>query len=63
MRESPIDEKTQKDMMAFYYKKQEEAKKMEGEMDDNFSNSAWANPNALKGHLVTGGKDIGFKFR
>lgn len=49
--------------MAFYYKKQEEQKKMDNEPEDNFSNSAWANPNSLKSHLVSGGKDIGFKFR
>jgi hypothetical protein len=31
-------------MMAFYYKKQEEAKKMEAESEDAYLNSAWANP-------------------
>ncbi len=30
--------------MAFYYKKQEEAKKMEAESEDAYLNSAWANP-------------------
>lgn len=49
--------------MAFYYKKQEEMKKLEAEPDDNFTNSSWANPNHLKNHLVTGGRDIGFKFK
>jgi len=63
VKESPIDEKLQKDMMAFYYKRQEELKKIEGESDDNFSNSTWANSNALKGHLATGGRDIGFKYK
>lgn len=63
VRESPIDEKLHKDMLAFYYKKQEEMKKLESEPDENFTHSTWANPNNLKGHLVTGGKDIGFKFR
>ena len=50
-------------MMAFYYKKQEESKKLEAETDDTFTNSAWANPNALKGSMATGGKDISFKFK
>lgn len=31
-------------MMAFYYKKQEEAKKLEAESEDAYLNSAWANP-------------------
>lgn len=30
--------------MAFYYKKQEEAKKLEAESEDAYLNSAWANP-------------------
>lgn len=32
------------EMMAFYYKKQEEAKKLEAESEDAYLNSAWANP-------------------
>ena len=63
MRESPIDEKVQKDMMALYYKKQEEQKKLESEPDENYSQSVWANPGALKGSLVNGGRDIHFKFK
>ncbi len=30
--------------MAFYFKKQEEAKKLEAESEDAYLNSAWANP-------------------
>ena len=33
-------------MMAFYFKKQEEAKKLEAESEDAYLNSAWANPKA-----------------
>ncbi len=33
--------------MAFYYKKQEEAKKLEAESEDAYLNSAWANPKVL----------------
>ena len=32
------------EMMAFYYKKQEEAKKLEAESEDAYLNSTWANP-------------------
>jgi hypothetical protein len=49
-REPLIDEDTHKRMLAFYHKKNEEAKKME-ELDDTgdqYMNSAWANPNMLK---------------
>lgn len=63
MRESPIDEMTQKEMMAYYYKKQEEQKKLEAESDDAYMNSSWANPEAMKSNMVTGGKGINFKFR
>jgi hypothetical protein len=63
VRESPVTESLQKDMMAYYYKKQEEQKKMESEPEENFAQSAWANPNALKKGLVMGEKDVGFKFR
>ena len=63
VRESPIDENTHKDMLAYYYKKQEEQKKLETETDDNFTNSSWANPDQLKKSMITGGKDISFKFK
>lgn len=63
MKESPIDERTHKEMLAYYYKKQEEQKKLETEIEENYSNSAWANPDNLKNQLVTGGKGVNFKFR
>lgn len=51
-REPLIDDDTHKRMLAFYHKKNEEAKKMD-ELDegDQYMNSAWANPNNLKNHL------------
>jgi hypothetical protein len=63
VKESPVDENLQKSMMAYYYKKQEEQKKLEADNDDVYLNSPWANPSNLKNHLVTGGKDIGWKFK
>lgn len=50
-REPVVDEQTQKEMMAFYFKKQEEMKKLEEEADDQYLHSAWANPKALKSQL------------
>eukprot|EP00884_Botryococcus_braunii_P001768 jgi/Botrbrau1/11592/Bobra.247_1s0013.2 len=50
-REPVVDEETQKAMMAWYFKKQEEQKKL-AEDDGAYTNhSAWANPKALKGHF------------
>ncbi len=66
-REPIVDEKTQKvmcqclrfqsfdveqEMMAFYYKKQEEAKKLEAESEDAYLNSAWANPKVPPRHIT-----------
>ncbi|CAM6109031.1 unnamed protein product [Calypogeia fissa] len=50
-REPPVDAETQKAMMAWYYKKQEEQKKLQLDEDDNYNNSEWANPKALKSAL------------
>ena len=61
VREAPMDEETKTKLMAMYHKKQEELKKIESNNEDDYSNSAWANPNNLKSHLVTGGKGVGFK--
>ncbi|GBG79278.1 hypothetical protein CBR_g29428 [Chara braunii] len=47
-REPPVDQETQKAMMAWYYKKQQEQKELEEDDDDSYSNSEWANPKALK---------------
>lgn len=48
VKEPPIDEKTHKEMLAFYHKKEQEAKKLEEENEDDYMNSPWADPNALK---------------
>lgn len=50
-------------MLAFYYKKQEEIKKLEGHTDDSYLNSKWADPNGLKKSLYQGDKDISWKFK
>jgi hypothetical protein len=50
-REPAVDEKTQKEMMAFYHKKQEELKKLQDDEDDSHLGSGWADPRQLKGHL------------
>lgn len=50
-RENPIDAKTQSEMMAYWYRKQEEHKKLVEDDDISFGNSKWADPNALKGQL------------
>jgi len=60
-REPAIDEATQKQMMAFYHKKQEEMKKLEADADDSFLDSSWADPRALKKSLVGGGGQIRFR--
>ncbi len=51
VREPVVDEQTQKEMMAFAYKRQEEWKKLEEADDDSQHNSAWANSSALKSTL------------
>lgn len=58
VREPRIDEGTHKAMMAHYYKKQEETKKLEADEDDSYLDSQWANPKALKQSLVGGGRPI-----
>ena len=52
-REPRVDAETQKQMMAFYHKRQEEMKKLEAEGDDedHYTHSTWADPNALKRHF------------
>jgi len=55
-REPAIDEKTQKEMMSFYHKKQEELKQLQEDDEDNYLSSAWADPRNLKNNLQgTGG--------
>eukprot|EP01022_Parablepharisma_sp_SALTPOND_P004391 TRINITY_DN120209_c0_g1_i1.p1 TRINITY_DN120209_c0_g1~~TRINITY_DN120209_c0_g1_i1.p1 ORF type:complete len:439 (+),score=26.10 TRINITY_DN120209_c0_g1_i1:284-1600(+) len=50
-REPVIDPETHKQMLAFYYKKQEEAKKAESGVDDGYLESPWADPRGLKSEL------------
>jgi len=63
VREPLVDEKSYKNMLSFYYKKQEESKKLEEDSEDAYMNSAWANPKNLKNQLIGGGKDISWKPR
>ncbi|RNF12874.1 hypothetical protein TraAM80_00031 [Trypanosoma rangeli] len=50
-REPVVDAKTQSELMAYYFRKQEEAKKMIEDEDLTYGNSAWANPQGLKSQL------------
>jgi len=50
-REPIIDKETHKQMLAYYYKKQEDAKKAEQDIDDGYFESPWANPKGLKNEL------------
>lgn len=59
--EAPIDKETHAKMLSFYHRKNEEMKKLEEDNEDDYLNSAWANPNNLKGQLLNGGADVRFK--
>jgi cilia- and flagella-associated protein 298 len=50
-RESGLDHQTQSEMMAYWYRKQEEAKKLVEDDDISYANSEWANPHGLKSSL------------
>ncbi|KAF0694750.1 Aste57867_14426 [Aphanomyces stellatus] len=50
-REPAVSEDERKAMMAHYFKKQEELKKLADEDDDAYLHSSWANPSQLKNHL------------
>lgn len=51
-REQAFDQKTQAALMAHYYKKEQEAKKLIEDDDISFGNSEWANPKGLKNQLL-----------
>eukprot|EP00730_Choanoeca_flexa_P000168 TRINITY_DN10077_c0_g1_i2.p1 TRINITY_DN10077_c0_g1~~TRINITY_DN10077_c0_g1_i2.p1 ORF type:complete len:288 (+),score=62.10 TRINITY_DN10077_c0_g1_i2:232-1095(+) len=51
VREPVYDEQTQKEMMAYAYKKQEEWKKLETADDDDYMNAEWASSGQLKAQL------------
>lgn len=61
-REAAISEEERKAMMARYFKRNEDLKKLAENDEDDFHNSAWANPKALKSRLhgTSGG---GIRFR
>jgi len=48
VREAPLSENAQKEMMAYYYRKQEESKRLAEDCDDDYLNSTWADGNSLK---------------
>lgn len=50
-REPAVSEDERKTMMAHYFKKQEEMKKLCEANDDDYLNSTWANPSAMKNQL------------
>ncbi|CAD2213012.1 Protein of unknown function (DUF2870), putative [Angomonas deanei] len=51
-REPAVDARTQAELMAHYYKKQEEMKKVIDDEDLSFGNSEWADPKGLKKQLL-----------
>jgi hypothetical protein len=63
VREPMIDKETHNKMLSYYFKKQEEQKKLETESDDSYLNSKWADPKSLKNGLYSGTKDISWKFK
>ena len=62
VREPAVDSETQKQMIAMYHKRQEEAKKLVADSEDDYLNSAWADPRKLKRDLHGAG-DIGWRPR
>lgn len=60
-REPRIDDNTHKAMLSHYYKKQEENKKLQADEDDSYLDAQWADPHALKGALVGGGRPISWR--
>ena len=57
-REAPVDEETQKAMLAWYHKRQEAQKKLEEDAEDRYGNSDWASGGSLKSHLSGMGGDV-----
>merc|ERR1719218_404025 len=60
-RQPAVSEAERKAMMAHYFKKQEELKKLATNDEDDYLNSAWANSRGLKNSLH--GASNGIKFR
>lgn len=47
-REAVISETNQRNLMAYYHRRQEEWKKLEANEDDSYLNSSWSEPGQLK---------------
>ncbi len=62
LREPTIDQATHKQMLTYYYKKQEEAKKFDEIVDDRKGGEPWADPKGLKGELE-GVSEVKWKFK
>eukprot|EP01013_Petalomonas_cantuscygni_P038912 TRINITY_DN70156_c0_g1_i1.p1 TRINITY_DN70156_c0_g1~~TRINITY_DN70156_c0_g1_i1.p1 ORF type:complete len:302 (+),score=58.85 TRINITY_DN70156_c0_g1_i1:78-983(+) len=50
-REQAVDSETQKAMMAYYFKKQEDQKRLEADEELGYANQPWADPRGLKDHF------------
>eukprot|EP00891_Asterochloris_glomerata_P003978 jgi/Astpho2/3978/fgenesh1_pm.00063_%23_11_t len=50
-REQPMDVEAQKNMVAFWHKKQAEEKALADNIEDDYTHSSWADPKALKQHF------------
>ena len=61
VREPRVDENTHRAMLSYYYKKQEEQKRLQADEDDSYLDASWADSKALKRNLINGGRSIGFK--
>jgi Cilia- and flagella-associated protein 298 len=46
-----VDQETQKAMMAWYHKRQEQQKHLEENQDDNYLESSWSSGKSLKAHF------------
>ena len=59
-REPFISDKDQKELMAYYYRKQQEQERVEKDNDDSYLTREWANPHSLHQQL-TGQTRISYK--
>jgi len=65
IRESPIDAETHKQMLSYYYKRQEQLNRLDNPSDDedsHYLDSQWSNPKQLKNSLIGNNGIINFKF-
>ena len=62
MREPLIDKETHSKMLSYYYKKQEEQKKLENENEDSYLDSEWADPKGIQKQLYMKG-NISYKYK